>query len=135
MLFKKVFFWCVGLFGLIGILFLPEISTEGITPEKNKLYTILFKIAIGNFSIVLLFFPTLIDNGYITRYYYDASRFDKAKSDLIMMSLLLPGIILLSYIFLSVLGGRNKLLLLVLCIAAYRFFECIFVVLCGKHEE
>ncbi len=54
-----------------------------------------FDIAFFNFAILMFFYPFLMSRGVITSNYHDENEFGKAKTILVIYTIMLPGIVLI----------------------------------------
>ena len=132
---KVLFFWLVGSIGLIGTILMPDIQGAGISIAQANTFNFLLRIALINFAILSLLMPYFMKHGYVHPNYYNATRYEKAKSEFTIISTGLPGIIGMSYLAFTTPGVKKGLVILVVVIAAFRYLECIYRVGRGSDQE
>lgn len=129
---KYLFFWLIGCFGLFGTFLMPDISGEGLSVVQTDLFNFLLRIACFNFSVLLLIVPNFMKNGWVHSDYYNATRYEKAKTEFYIISFALPGILAISYLAFTIPNVKKGLVLSVAAVAAFRYLECIYIFLMKK---
>ncbi len=129
---KYLFFWLIGSVGLLSTFLMPNISGEGLSIAQTDLFNSLLRVACINFSVLLFLIPHFIKKGYIHSDYYNATRYEKAKSEFFIISTGLPGILVLSYLAFTTPGIKKGIVIIVLSIATFRYLECIYTLLAKR---
>ncbi|MBT4362900.1 MAG: hypothetical protein HN737_11595 [Desulfobacterales bacterium] len=132
---RKLFFCTIGIIGLIGVFFLPNATGEGLSNDQIHLFNFLIRIAIINFSVIMFILPYLMQKGFIHPDYYTANRYEKARSEFFIISSALPGVLIFSYISFLTPGIKKGIIIFVLSIAAYRYFETIYILFKSNRKE
>ncbi len=132
---RNLYFIALGSLCLIGVFFLPQVPSDDLTNRQNDLFNLLFRFGIVNFSLIMMVFPLLIKKGIVVTDYYNASHYEKAKSEFIIISAAFPGIICLSYLAFNISRVKKGLLIIVVLITTLRYLECIYTLFVKKNKH
>jgi len=123
----KIIFWFIGILGLISFS-TPFNHSPSFSYQDNVLYDRLIRISLINFSIIILLIPSLVKHGLLTNNYLKADRYTKAKNDLILILLALPGLVLF-FCFAIMAYDKIIVILIVASFLLYRFLHSLLFVL------
>lgn len=134
MLFRVIFFGFLGISGIVMTILMPSVFDKEFSHEINEIMNILTRIFMGDFSIVLLLVPYIFLKNGITESYYEASKYKRAIIEFSIITLALPGIVSLSYMFFLIQGSKRILFSLILLIAFVRYAESFYLSFWSKDK-
>lgn len=130
MLFKKIFFGLIGLFGITGTIYIfiydPEINALSDTQKYLFLIISLYT------SIVLILVPNFIEKNWIVADYHDSDKYEKAKSNLFTGILLLPTFVYFFVAGFMILGKDITLIILLILILSY-YISSVYTLINKKY--
>ena len=129
----KLLCWGGGLFGVVYMLMADPFPHDfQYSYDQNVLHDRLIRFSVINFSVFILLIPSLIKHGIHINRYGELKGFEKARTDLIQLSILLPGVTILLWL-LGMFTRHYRVLAGVMIILLYRYLFSIYLVIKGKN--
>lgn len=118
--------WVVGSFILVGWV-TARIIHPGKADLPHNFFLIKYAIDIFmiNVAILMIFIPYLMEKGIITSDYHNDDKHEQAKFKFFILTITLPGILLL-FFSLFIVDYFNNLIIILFIIFVYVYLESIF---------